>query len=171
MSTDICTFDALSVLSIYGETGGDEDGVVAVAGDFECGRPWWKVWTRCFFAQTLSIVFLMICRYYLVKNHVCFFDTLVLWLLAVLRENCFIKGNVYPKFSVEFWWVKRRCSYHPSNAIYSPINHSFTPSKNLYFRENLGSKFVGDDNLIFHAVYRVTDENGKNYLSGRVWGR
>ncbi len=79
--------------------------------------------------------------------------------------------NVYPKFSVEFWWVKRRCSYHPSNAIYSPINHSFTPSKNLYFRENLGSKFVGDDNLIFHAVYRITGKNGKNYLFGRVLGR
>ena len=67
--------------------------------------------------------------------------------------------NVYPKFSVEFSWVKRWCSYHPSNAIYSPINHPEIPSKNLYFRENFGSKFVGDDNLIFHAVCRVTDEN------------
>lgn len=82
-----------------------------------------------------------------------------------------VKPNVYPKFSVEFSWVKRRCSYHQSYAIYSPINHPFTPSKNLYFRENFGSKFVGTDNLIFHAVCRVTDENGKNYLSGRVLGR
>ena len=83
----------------------------------------------------------------------------------------FLSLNVYPKFSVEFSWVKRRCSYHRFYANYSPINHPFAPSKNLYFRENFGSKFVGDDNLIFHAVYRITDENGKNYLSGRVWGR
>lgn len=68
-------------------------------------------------------------------------------------------NNVYPKFSVEFSWVKRRCSYHPSNANYSPINHPKIPSENLYFRKNLGSKLVGADNLIFHAVYTITDEN------------
>lgn len=79
--------------------------------------------------------------------------------------------NVYPKFSVDFSWVNWWCSYHPFHAVYSPINHPITPSKNLYFRGNFGSKLVGDDNLIFHAVCRVTDENGKNYLSGRVLGR
>ena len=67
--------------------------------------------------------------------------------------------NVYPKFSVAFSWAKQRCSYHLTFAIYCPINHPFTPSKNLYFRENFGSKFVGDDNLIFHAVCRITDDN------------
>ena len=45
--------------------------------------------------------------------------------------------NVYPKFSVAFLWVKRRCSYHPANANYNPINHSGTHSKNLYFRKTL----------------------------------
>lgn len=53
------------------------------------------------------------------------------------------------------WW----CSYHLTFAIYCPINHPFTPSINLYFCENFGSKFIGDDNLIFHAVYRITVEN------------
>ena len=89
----------------------------------------------------------------------------ILWLMSLwhLDKSIFPGGflslNVYPKFSVEFWWVKRRCSYHLTFAIYCPINHPFTPSKNLYFCENFGSKFIGDDNLIFHAVYRITDEN------------
>ena len=100
----------------------------------------------------------------------------ILWFMSLwhLDKSIFPGGflslNVYPKFSVAFSWVKRRCSYHLTFAIYCPINHPFTPSKNLYFCENFGSKFVCDDNLIFHAVYRITDENGKNYLSGRVWG-
>ena len=57
--------------------------------------------------------------------------------------------------------------------IYSPINHPFTPSKNLYFCENFGSKFIGDDNLIFHAVYRITEENegqGKKLSFGESFG-
>ena len=89
----------------------------------------------------------------------------ILWFMSLwhLDKSIFPGGflllNVYPKFSVEFWWVKRRCSYHPFHAVYCPINHPFTPSKNLYFCENFGSKFIGDDNLIFHAVYRITVEN------------
>ena len=89
----------------------------------------------------------------------------ILWFMSLwhLDKSIFPGGflslNVYPKFSVAFSWVKRRCSYHLTFAIYCPINHPFTPSKNLYFRENFGSKLVGDDNLIFHAVCRVTDEN------------
>ena len=104
--------------------------------------------------EKINILWLKRCKWYY-----------ILWFMSLwhLDKSIFPGGflslNVYPKFSVEFWWVKRRCSYHPFHAVYSPINHPETPSKNLYFRENFGSKFVGDDNLIFHAVCRVTDEN------------